>query len=282
MAVCGIKSILNLISHDKSASSTNQADLFDFILQREIQVKHISLYQERRFTKLGCSAASILDALFYPRMLLNESHLTNQHIEIVCMFLDSEFFITELSLLAFFTHKVSLPMLNFVEISSQEELLRVFPKLYEDLQKGKMDTLEQYLVKYRHIVVSPPTNETEALLLESVCLNASKSMMLQCGKEYGFADKNEPARATQSNLLTAEELAQLPTSNIPSERIFSVFDRKVVAAKSHNHKFKGKSIRNDMTLYQSSVSNIPDRKLSAILKILNAREKERDSKQGVA
>ena len=151
--------------------------------------------------------------------------------------------------------------------------------MYEDLQKGKMDTLEQYLVKYRHIVVSPPTNETEALLLESVCLNASKSMMLQCGKEYGFADKNEPARATQSNLLTAEELAQLPTNNIPSEGIFSVFDRKAVAAKSRNHKFKAKSIRNDMTLYQSSVSNIPDQKVSAILKIPNAREKEWDSKQ---
>ena len=83
-------------------------------------------------------------------------------------------------------------------------------------------------------------------------------------------------------MLTAEELAQLPTNNIPSERIFSVFDRNAVAAKSHNHKFKVKSIRNDMTFYQSSVSNIPDRKLSAILKILNVREKERDSKQGVA
>ena len=93
-------------------------------------------------------------------------------------------------------HKVSLLLLNFVEISSQEELLRVFPKLYDDLQKGKMDTLEQYLVKYRHIVVSPPTNETETLLLESMCQNASKSMMLQCGREYGFADKNEPAPTT--------------------------------------------------------------------------------------
>ena len=29
VAVCGIKSILNLTSHDKSASSTNQADLLD-------------------------------------------------------------------------------------------------------------------------------------------------------------------------------------------------------------------------------------------------------------
>ena len=35
VAVCGIKSILNLISHDKSASCTNQDDLFDFILQHE-------------------------------------------------------------------------------------------------------------------------------------------------------------------------------------------------------------------------------------------------------
>ena len=104
-------------------------------------------------------------------------------------------------------------------------------------------------------------------------------MMLQCGREYGFADKNEPARATQLSLLTAEELAQLPTNNIPSQRIFSVFDRKAVAAKSRNHKFKAKSIRNDMTLYQSSVSNIPDQKVSAILKIPNAREKECDSKQ---
>ena len=34
-----------------------------------------------------------------------------------------------------------------------------------------------------------------------------------------------------------------------------------------------------MTLYQSSVSNIPDQKVSPILKILNAREKEWDSKQ---
>ena len=50
-------------------------------------------------------------------MLLNESHLINQHIEIVLMFLDSEFFITEISVLAFLTHKVSLPLLKFVEIS---------------------------------------------------------------------------------------------------------------------------------------------------------------------
>ena len=103
--------------------------------------------------------------------------------------------------------------------------------------------------------------------------------MLQCGRECGFADKNEPAPETQLNLLTAQELAQLATNNIPTEKIFLVFDRKAVAAKSRNHKFKAKHIRNDRTFYQSSVSNIPDQKVSAILKIPNAREKECDSKQ---
>ena len=73
VAICGIKSIVNLFSHEKSASFTNQADLFDFILQKENQVKHISLYQERRFTKLAYTAASILDAMPYLQMLVNKS-----------------------------------------------------------------------------------------------------------------------------------------------------------------------------------------------------------------
>ena len=59
----GIESVLNFISHDKSASCANQANLFYFILQRENQVKHILLYQERRFTKLGYTPASILGTM---------------------------------------------------------------------------------------------------------------------------------------------------------------------------------------------------------------------------
>ena len=55
-----------------------------------------------------------------------------------------------------------------------------------------------------------------------------------------------------------------------------MFDRKAVAAKPHNHKFKAQSIRNGMTLYQSSVTSVPDQNVSMILKILSAREKEWD------
>ena len=62
----------------------------------------------------------------YLQMLVNESHLANQHIEIVRMFLDCEFFITELFALAYFNQKVSLPLLNLVEILSQPDFLKVF------------------------------------------------------------------------------------------------------------------------------------------------------------
>ena len=43
---CAIKCILSFVSHDKSAASTKQAELFDYILHREGKIKHLSLYQE--------------------------------------------------------------------------------------------------------------------------------------------------------------------------------------------------------------------------------------------
>ena len=83
----------------------NLHDLFDHILQRENKVKHIALYQVRRLKKLDSQLpASLLDSFKYLMMLINESHLSSQHIEILRMFLDSEFFSTEFSVLAYFTH----------------------------------------------------------------------------------------------------------------------------------------------------------------------------------
>ena len=149
-----ITSILSLASHDKSAHSTYQADLFDYILQGEGQVKHRAMHYERRFTKLGYSAASILQLLPYLYMLLNESHLSNQYIEIVRMFLDSEFLITELQVLAYFMHCVTLKFLYFVDVNSQEKLLEMFPRLFNDLKSGTLDTLKVYQVKYPHVQVT--------------------------------------------------------------------------------------------------------------------------------
>ena len=53
-------------------------------------------------------------------MLINETHLSNQHVELM---LDSEFLVTELEALFYFTHKVTLSLLHIV--------LKVFPKLFK-------------------------------------------------------------------------------------------------------------------------------------------------------
>ena len=140
VATSAIKSILNFVSHDNSGTSTNQADLFNYVLQRENKIKHISLFQERRFTKLGYSCTSILDALPFIWMVLNETHLCNQHTGIVQMFLDSELLLTELSALAYFTYKVSFPLLYAIEISTQDDLCQIFPKLHKDLLNGSLET----------------------------------------------------------------------------------------------------------------------------------------------
>ena len=92
-------------------------------------------------------------------MLLNESHLSNQHIEIVRMFLDSEFLITELQVLAYYTHVVTLPFLYFVEVNSQEELLEMFPRLFNDLKCSAVDTLKEYQVNYPNVQVTQPSTE---------------------------------------------------------------------------------------------------------------------------
>ena len=135
----GIHALLNLVIYDKSANSCSLADEFDFIVEREGKVKHMSLYHQRRFAKLGYSAASILNALPLLQMLLRESEKCNLLVQACRMYVQCEFFITELHVLAYFTHKVTLPLLHCVEVCDQLQLLSIFPKLYTDLTLSNMD-----------------------------------------------------------------------------------------------------------------------------------------------
>ena len=57
----GTESVLALITHDKSAKSCSQADLFDCICEKENVVKIIFFYQQCTFAKLGKAAASLLE-----------------------------------------------------------------------------------------------------------------------------------------------------------------------------------------------------------------------------
>ena len=98
-------------------------------------------------------------------------------------------------------------------------------------------------------------------------------VLLQCGCKYGFSQEIDASvRTTQLHLFSKEDLAGLPTNNIPSEHVLSVFDWKATAAKCRNKLFKAKSIRNDMILHQSS-QRIPEQKVKQIMKVSAKCEK---------
>ena len=87
-----------------------------------------------------------------------------------------------------FTHKVTLLLLNFVETSSQKDLLQILPSLYHDLADGKVHTLDKHCVSFNHPPVTEPDSELLKKILYLMCVDVAYAVKLQCGSEYGFAD----------------------------------------------------------------------------------------------
>ena len=109
VVVAVIQAILKLVSHDKKGNSSSLVEESDVITKREHVVKHMSLHHKRRFTKLGYSAASILQTFLLLQSLLEETWKSNLLAQACKIHLDCEFFLTELQLLAYFTKKITLP-----------------------------------------------------------------------------------------------------------------------------------------------------------------------------
>ena len=97
IVLAGIAAITKLISHEKSNNTVthHQLDEFDRMLEQEGLTKLISLYKERQFTKLGYSAASVLQALPQITKLLMETGKSNLLIEACKLYVNCELFITE-------------------------------------------------------------------------------------------------------------------------------------------------------------------------------------------
>ena len=217
----GIEALLSLISHDKSGKSSSLSDLFDHICEREGVVKRIFLYQQRRFAKLGKAAASLVEALPILRKVIAEADHTNLLIQLCSLYLSSELFITELRALAYFNYHVTFPFLLCMERSSQTELLKILPSLYNDLLLKKVDTLKAFQLDIQRINIKEPSEL--GLQITNMCLSAAEAIKLQCGREYGFAD-GEEQRATVLATEESEKLVGLPTNNLITERDFSKFD----------------------------------------------------------
>jgi hypothetical protein len=279
VAVAGIKCLCSLVAPEKSSKPSSLYDEFNFILEREKKSKHISLYKERRFTKLGATAAKLVDAHDQYMMLLSETNANNLHVQAAKLYMDSEFFWTCLAALAHFTYRVTLPLLNCVEVCNQEELIPLLVKLEEDLRSGDMSTLKDYMVVWRRVAL-PEITEVVKMMLDKMCKQASSVVKLQCGREYGIEDATSQPRATELHKLTPEQLRDLPTENCINERDLAHFSHIASVAKFGNKKFTAKEIRSNCTLYQAK-SITKDTKTCHLSKKLRGMEKDWTAAQSV-
>ena len=185
------------------------------------------------------------------------------------LYMDCEFSFTELEALSYFTHKVTLPMLNCVETSSQKDLLQVLLALHPDLADGKMHTFLQ----------TPTSSGTRQRTSErNFISNVRECSKLQCGREYGFSDDSQLLTATQLDKLTQYELLVLPTNNLSTEKNFPKFSRLSEVAKFRDYRGQAKGIKNDMTPYKSKrglFQNIAKQ----VKKVLPARETKWNAQQ---
>ena len=124
--------------------------------------------------------------------------------------------------------------------------------MYQDLLTGNPNTLEEYKVDYKHVIVEDFTNQIQKDTY-SISVDADVRIKLQCGREYGFGDMDEEdPRATQLYKLSKAELKDMPTNNINAERDLAKFNHPAVVAKFRNWKITVKCIHNDIVLFQSS------------------------------
>ena len=77
-----------------------------------------------------------------------------------------------------------------------------------------------------------------------------ESINLQCAHEYWDDGDNNPIRATQLHKLNEQQLNNLPTNNLVSERYLGAFGYLAsLSAKRSNKFFKGIRIRDDLMFW---------------------------------
>ena len=197
------------------------------------------------------------------------------------IYMSSELFLTELECLSFFNHFVTFPFLNCVESSSQQDLCKILPKLYNDLLEHKTDTLLEFVVRIHRMEEPSLSYELSKEIVNLMCTSAAEAIKLQCGREYGFSD-GEKLRASKLSSLTSDQLEALPTNNLSTERDLSRFDREARVSKSRNRKFKAKNVRNNMVLYKTNKKMIKVDKVTRKLALaLSINEEKWNEKQMV-
>ena len=114
IAEAALTALLKLVAHEADGKTVSLRDEFDSALEAAGEHKSLSLYKEKRFTKLGYLAGSVYDCLPYFRQILEETPLNNLLVCACRLYIENEFIVAGFKALANFTNMVTMPYLNFI------------------------------------------------------------------------------------------------------------------------------------------------------------------------
>ena len=77
VVVAALEALLKLVALEGDGKTTSLREQFDLKLEERGVCKSLSLYKEKRFTKLGYQAGAVYDCLSYFNEILEETHLNN-------------------------------------------------------------------------------------------------------------------------------------------------------------------------------------------------------------
>ena len=143
--------------------------------------KKFSIFKERRFALLGYTAAAQIHHFQDFMNTLTNINSRNQLVQACKLYLQVDYVNIALKCIAWFTYKITLPLLNMCEQETPKALLVLLPNLWKDLDVGKMDTLLKYKVDYS-FSVEEPTTELGKLTLQHFCKQAATDLARQGGR----------------------------------------------------------------------------------------------------
>ena len=253
--------------------TTSLREDFDLKLEEYGVHKSLSLYKEKRFTKLGYQAGAVYDCIPYFKEVLEETPLNNLLVRSCKIYLENEFILAGFKALANFTYRVTMPFLNFMERTDQNLLVETPPKFYQDLKEEIMDTFEAYHVEWTHVRMNKnsPQRDLDHYILGEMCEQAAIGVELQCKREY-WSDESDNLRATAVNKLTSTQRKTLPSHNLSAERYLGKFGYLASQSAAHsNRQFTAKRIKDDLVLSDEQ-DVVVENSLNAVLKHLDRME----------
>ena len=105
---CALFAICKLITPDTSAKLPSLSDEFDIVIESESRAKLASMCQERRFNKLGTTAACAVKGIDLCNKLLEQTSKRNLLVKAYQLYLNFEFILCAFKCLVHFTYKIGM------------------------------------------------------------------------------------------------------------------------------------------------------------------------------